>query len=139
MSAGACTVSEFEHDAVAESPADVIVTLPVLFPAVPYVLLTLCEEPDNPLVPLHEYVYEPFPPPPVALHVALPPATIVVGDTEHDAVTFGQFTFTEFEQLIVVEFPPDVIVTLADLLPAFPYVLLTDCAEPDNPSVPVHE
>jgi hypothetical protein len=70
-----------------ERPFDEMVTLPVFVPAVPYVFTIVCDVPERESVPLHEYVYVPFPPDGDALHVALCPVVIDDGVTEHEPVT----------------------------------------------------
>ena len=60
-----------------------------------------------------------------------------VGEAEHDAVTGGCRTATEFAQLTVLDEPAEVILTDAVLVPVEVYFLVADLPLPERPSVPL--
>jgi hypothetical protein len=130
-----------EQFTVVLSPHEVMTTLAVLVPVVEYVFATELPEPERESVPLHEYVYVPLPLPATAVHVADCPAYMDEGDTEHEPVggTGAALTARLLEQAMVFDWLPDVIVTLAVLVPAAAYVLVTELPEPESESVPLHE
>jgi hypothetical protein len=84
-SAGLLTVTLLEQFTVTLEAPEVTVTVAVFEPAVPYVIVADEPEPESESVPLHEYVYEPFPPLGEAVHVAFWPVVIDVGEAEQDA------------------------------------------------------
>jgi hypothetical protein len=130
-----------EQLTVVLSPQEVMTTLAVLVPVDAYALATELPEPERESVPLHEYVYEPLPPPGDAVQVADCPAYMEEGDTEQEPVggTGAGLTVRLLEQAIVLVCEPEVIVTLAVLVPAEEYVFATDFPELESESVPLHE
>jgi len=68
---------------------EVTVTCAVFVPTLLYALLTDLAVLESESVPLHLYVYEPVPPDGLAVHVALPPLVMLVGETVHEAASTG--------------------------------------------------
>jgi hypothetical protein len=118
---------------------EVMVTLAVLVPLEEYALVTELPEPERPSVPLQEYVYEPLPPDGDAVQVAEPPYAMEEGETEQEPVRVGSLTVSEFPQAMVLDWLPEVMVTLAVLVPAVEYAFDTELPVPESDSVPLHE
>ena len=94
-----------------------------------------CEFDESPSVPVQLKLYEPVPPETLDVQVIVSPMRYVEPLAEHETLSVGLVTVTEQERL--TELPPEVITTVALLVPAEPYEVVTELVLPV--ASPLHE
>ncbi|KKW43386.1 MAG: hypothetical protein UY94_C0041G0006 [Parcubacteria group bacterium GW2011_GWA2_56_21] len=95
-----------------EFPADVMVIEAVLVPVVVYTFAALVPGPESPSVPLHKYVYEAAPAPPVTLttlQLKGSPMYPEEGATEHVADRAGRAPTVTVKLLLVTVSPVELL------------------------------